>query len=192
MENKTSLDDSKRRFFIALLPPEEIQECAQEIQQYFAQTYDSRGAQNSPPHITLQPPFEWQLDNVPILEQCIQTFADTRQSASVMLKGFGAFEPRVIYINVVKTPELLTLQKDLMAYMKASLGIVDRVSETRSFTPHMTVAFRDLTKKAFYEAWKKFERRPLDFEFTASGLTLLVHDGSRWNVREFFRFLGDG
>jgi len=192
MENNTSLDNSKRRFFIALLPPEEIQDCAKEIQQYFAQTYDSRGAQNSPPHITLQPPFEWQLDNVAILEQCIQAFADTRKSVPVTLKGFGAFEPRVIYINVVKTPELLTLQKDLMAYMKASLGIVDQVSETRSFTPHMTVAFRDLTKKAFYDAWKKFERRPLDFEFTASGLTLLTHDGSRWNVSECFRFLGDG
>jgi 2'-5' RNA ligase len=192
MENKASLDNSKRRFFIALLPPEEIQESAQEIKDYFSQTYDSRGAQNSPPHITLQPPFEWQLDNVPILEQCVQTFADTRKIVPITLKGFGAFEPRVIYINVVKTPELLTLQKDLMAYMKASLGIVDRVSESRAFSPHMTVAFRDLTKKAFYDAWKEFERRPLDFEFTAFGLSLLIHDGSRWNVSKFFPFLGDG
>lgn len=191
MEDNTSLDNSKRRFFIALLPPEEIQESAKEIQEHFAQTYDSRGAQKSPPHITLQPPFEWQLDNVPILEQCLKTFADTRKIVPVTLKGFEAFKPRVIYINVIKMPELLMLQKDLMAYMKASLGIVDRVSETRSFTPHMTVAFRDLTKKAFYEAWKDFERRPLDFEFTASGLTLLINDGSRWNVSQFFRFLGD-
>lgn len=191
MEDKTSLDNSKRRFFIALLPPEEIQDCAKEIQEYFAQTYDSRGAQKSPPHITLQPPFEWQVDNVLILEQCVKTFADTRKVVPVTLKGFEAFKPRVIYINVIKTPELLMLQKDLMVYMKASLGIVDRVSESRSFTPHMTVAFRDLTKKAFYEAWKEFERRPLNFEFTASGLTLLIHDGSQWNVSKFFRFLGD-
>jgi 2'-5' RNA ligase len=192
MENNISLDNSKRRFFIALLPPEKIQKCTQEFKDYFTQTYDSRGAQNSPPHITLQPPFEWQWDNVTILEQCVQTFADTWKVVPVTLKGFGAFEPRVVYINVVKTPELMTLQKDLMAYMKASLGIVDRVSESRAFVPHMTVAFRDLTKKDFYLAWKEFEHRPLDFEFTAFGFSLLIHDGKRWNVSKFFRFLGDG
>ena len=186
---ENSLATSTHRFFIALLPPQEIQDYANEIKQYFAQTYDSRAAQKSPPHITLQPPFEWQLDAVPLLEQCLRTFADTRMPVPVTLNGFAAFVPRVIYINVLKTPELLTLQKELMEYLEASLGIVDMTSKSRSFSPHMTVAFRDLTRQNFRRAWPEFQARQLEFEFTASELTLLIHDGRRWNVSESFPFL---
>ena len=184
-----SLNNSKRRFFIALLPPLEIQDYANEIKEYFAQTYQSRGAQNSPPHITLQPPFEWQLDAVPVLEQSLRTFANAKTPVPITLKGFGAFVPRVIYINVLKTPELLTLQKDLMAYLEVSLGIVHEVSKSRPFAPHMTVAFRDLTRQNFRAAWPEFQHRQLEFEFTASQLTLLIHDGKRWNVSSEFPFL---
>jgi 2'-5' RNA ligase len=184
-----SLNQSKRRFFIALLPPLEIQDYANEIKQYFAQTYESRAAQKSPPHITLQPPFEWQLDTLPVLEQCLKTFADTRTPVPVTLNGFGAFVPRVIYINVLKTPELLTLQQDLMAYLETSLGIFDQVSKTRPFAPHMTVAFRDLTRQNFRAAWSEFQHQQLKFEFTASQLTLLIHDGRQWNVSAEFPFL---
>ncbi|MGK7915884.1 MAG: hypothetical protein AB4038_10100 [Prochloraceae cyanobacterium] len=42
----------KRLFFIALLPPEEIQQNVTKIQQHFAQVYSSRAALKSPPHIT--------------------------------------------------------------------------------------------------------------------------------------------
>jgi len=65
------------------------------------------------------------------------TFAHNRKSVPVTLNGFGAFPPRVIYINVLKTQELLTLQTDLMAHLETLLGIVDPVSKTRllSHTP---------------------------------------------------------
>jgi 2'-5' RNA ligase len=186
------LVQSTRLFFIALLPPQEIQDYANEIKQYFAQTYQSRHAQNSPPHITLQPPFEWQLDTVPTLEQCLRAFAETRPSVPITLNGFGAFVPRVIYINVLKTPELLILQKDLMAYLETSLGIVHQVSKSRPFAPHMTVAFGDLTRQNFRAAWPEFQHRQLEFQFAASQLTLLIHDGKRWNVSAEFPLLAQG
>lgn len=180
------MDNSKRRFFFALLPPQEIQDYANEVKEYFAQNYNSRKAQNSPPHITLQPPFEWHLDNVPLLEQTLSTFAETQTSVPIILNGFGAFVPRVIYINVASTPELMSLQGDLMAQMEDSLGIVDSVSKTRPFAPHMTVAFQDLTKQNFRAAWPEFQHRELKFKFTVSQLTLLIHDGKRWNVSKNF------
>lgn len=174
------------RFFIALLPPQEIQEYANQIKQYFADKYASRGAQNSPPHITLQPPFEWVDANLPLLEECLRDFASSRESVPLRLSGYSAFAPRVIYINVVRSQQLLTLQTDLMAYLESNQGIVDKVSKTRPFAPHMTVAFRDLTKQNFHAAWPEFEKRQLDFEFTVNNLTLLLHDGKRWNVKSEF------
>ena len=177
------------RFFIALLPPQEIQDYANQIKQHFADRYASRGAQNSPPHITLQPPFEWVEAKLPLLEECLRDFASSRESVSVTLSGYGAFAKRVIYINVVRSPELLAMHADLMAYLENKLLIVDKVSKTRPFAPHMTVAFKDLTQQNFKAAWLEFEKRELQFEFTASDSTLLLHNGKQWNVKSKFAFL---
>ncbi len=177
------------RFFVALLPPQDIQDYANQIKQHFADRYASSGALKSPPHITLQPPFEWADTNLPLLEASLKEFASRQQPVAITLRGFDAFVPRVIYIHVVKSQELLTLQADLMAYTENNLGIVDKVSKTRPFAPHMTVAFRDLTKQNLKAAWPEFEKRQLDSEFTADKLTLLLHDGKRWNIKSEFSFL---
>ncbi|MDZ8105084.1 MAG: 2'-5' RNA ligase family protein [Nostoc sp. DedQUE12a] len=180
------------RFFVALLPPQDIRDYANQIRQYFADNYASRGAQNSPPHITLQPPFEWSDTNVLLLETSLREFASEQKSIPITLSGFAAFPPRVIYIDVVRSQELLTLQADLMAYVESKLQIVDKVSKTRPFAPHMTVAFRDLTKQNFKAAWPEFEKRQLYFEFPADKLTLLLHDGKRWNIKSEFNFYSGG
>ncbi|MBD0300949.1 MAG: 2'-5' RNA ligase family protein, partial [Tolypothrix sp. T3-bin4] len=157
--------------------------------QHFADHYASSGALKSPPHITLQPPFEWADANLPLLEASLKEFATGQQPVAITLKGFDAFAPRVIFINVVRSQELLNLQADFMAYTESNLGIVDKVSKTRPFAPHMTVAFRDLKKQNFRAAWPEFEKRQLHFEFTADKLTLLLHNGKRWNIKSEFDFL---
>lgn len=179
-------------YFVALLPPQDIQDYANQIKQYFADNYASSHAQKSPPHITLQPPFEWVDHDVSCLEAAVWQFACRQQVFSVTLNGFAAFPPRVIYIDVVRNQELLTLQANLMAHMEASVGIVDQVGKQRPFAPHMTVAFRDLTKQNFQAAWPEFAHRQLYFEFTANKLTLLKHDGRRWNIQSEFNLLTGG
>jgi 2'-5' RNA ligase len=185
------VEKSKSRFFIALLPPLLIQDYANQIRQIFADRYASRGAQNSPPHITLQPPFEWANVDVPLLEECLREFALLRQSVPTTLSGYAAFAPRVIYINVVRNQELLTLQAELMAHLETNLGIADKVSQTRPFVPHMTVAFKDLTKQNFHNAWQEFENKQVQFEFNANNLILLLHDNKHWNIKTEFPFLSD-
>jgi 2'-5' RNA ligase len=174
------------RFFLAILPPPDIQDYANQIKQYFADRYASCGAQKSPPHITLQPPFEWEDVNKTLLETFLQEFASRQSSVSIVLNGFDAFAPRVIFINVLQSQALLTLQKNLTADLAKTLGIIDQVSLSRPFSPHLTVAFRDLTKQNFQAAWREFQHRQLHFEFTAVNLTLLHHDGKRWNVQSEF------
>lgn len=184
MNTETSL------FFVALLPPLDIQDYATQIKQYFATHYHSRAALKSPPHITLQPPFGWLNAELPALEECLRDFTSDRTSVSLSLNGFAAFPPRVIYIDVERSTELLTLQADLMAELATKLEIVDRVSKTRPFAPHMTVGFKDLTKQNFRLAWQEFQTRQLYVEFTASCLTLLRHDGKKWQIQSEFGFGG--
>ncbi|MEO1378331.1 MAG: 2'-5' RNA ligase family protein [Cyanobacteria bacterium J06635_10] len=176
-------------YFIALLPPQEIQDYANEIKQYFADNYDSKHAQKSPPHITLQPPFEWDSGNLPLLEECLHNFAMEKNSIPITLNGYNAFSPHVIYIDVVQTPDLMNLQADLMFCLETNLGTLDKVGKSRGFTPHMTVAFKDLKRSKFKAAWIEFENRELHFEFNAQKLTLLKHENKRWNIAKEFEFV---
>ncbi|MBE9029987.1 2'-5' RNA ligase family protein [filamentous cyanobacterium LEGE 11480] len=178
-----------QRWFIALLPPIEMQDYANQVRQHFADHYASRKAFNSPPHITLQPPFDWEMARRDALITSLTTFAHTQAPVPVTLPGFGAFPPRVIFIDVVRSCELLALQQQLMQHCVMELNI-RHPSPERPFAPHMTVAFRDLTKANFHQAWPKFEHQPLvltnadnhQYQFAASSITLLQHDGQRWQV----------
>jgi 2'-5' RNA ligase len=182
------MDRSSRLFFVALLPPQDLQERVTGIKQHFADSYNSRAALKSPPHITLQPPFEWPADRLPALQECLSVFAQTRAPVPVLLSGFAAFPPRVIYINVLKTPALLTLQADLMAHLETELRIIDPKSKERPYSPHMTVGFKDLSKQNFKAAWTEFKDRPLEYNFMAGELVLLIHNGSRWDISSEFPF----
>jgi 2'-5' RNA ligase len=171
----------KRLFFIALLPPVEIQEAVRAIQQDFADRFGSRAAQKSPPHITLQPPFYWNTESLPELEDCLQGFVRRRSPVPIQLSGFGAFAPRVIYVDVVSTPELMRLKQDFNRQVVAGLG-GKLVGDQRPYVPHMTVAFRDLTRQNFRAAWPEFQAKPFEFGFIAQRQTLLIHNGQRWTV----------
>ena len=183
-------------FFVALLPPQAIQDRVTEIKYYIAERYGSRHALKSPPHITLQPPFPWALDRLDELKRSLFSFAQSQAEFSVTLDGFSAFPPRVIYVHVDRTEPLLTLHRDLIQHLKTTVNLVDPKETSRPFAPHMTVAFRDLTKQNFKLAWDEFKSRSsgasrsdsLYFEFTASALTLLAHNGQRWEVDAEFPF----
>lgn len=174
-------------YFIALLPPAEIQQQATEIKQHFSDRYNSRAALKSPPHITLQPPFKWQSDHLAMLYQQLNEFALHQTAVPIALDGFAAFPPRVIYINVLQTPELLALKAALMAHLATTLNLSDPVEQRRPFSPHLTVAFRDLTRQHFTTAWADFQHRPFSAQFTVSHLTLLRHNGQRWQIHSEFR-----
>lgn len=186
--NGSSLEPTPNRFFIAIVPPPEIQAIAQALQRQFAEQYASQAAQKSPPHITLQPPFQWLPQELPNLERSLAQFAMQQAPFEVECNGFAAFPPNVIYIHVVKTAALLNLQTGLMANLAAILEIVDASSKQRPFTPHMTVAFRDLTQPNFNAAWQLFQGRSLQLKFLAASLSLLRYDGHQWHLHKTFPF----
>jgi 2'-5' RNA ligase len=175
------------RFFIALLPPQPVQAYANEVIQELSdryQTYTSK----APPHVTLQAPFQWPLEQLPMLSQCLQSVAEQQPSVSVSLSGFGAFAPRVLYINVLKTADLLSLQANLATALETALEIVDPKSKQRPFSPHLTVASRNVTSQTFKRAWAELQSRAVTFDFVCDRLTLLIHNGSQWQIHTEFPF----
>jgi 2'-5' RNA ligase len=180
-------EGAKSQFFVALVPPQEIQDYANGVISELGDRYRTRTSK-APPHVTLQPPFEYALAQVDQLERYLANFAVRRSPIPVMLSGFGAFSPRVLYINVFQTTELLLTQAELMAELERSLQIIDPKSKNRSFSPHLTVASRNLTRQSFKQAWADLQPRRVEFEFVGDRLTLLIHDGQRWQIRSEFYF----
>jgi 2'-5' RNA ligase len=168
--------------------PEEIQSEITQIKQYFSKKYDSRHALKSPPHITLQAPFKWSISELNSLEKCLTSLTQQQASFSVTLSGFNAFPPRVIYVDVVKTVALMNLQINLATDLENTLNLPNSNPKSRPFAPHMTVAFRDLTRKNFRAAWTEFRAKPIQFEFIARQLTLLIHTGKYWHIQQEFVF----
>jgi 2'-5' RNA ligase len=176
------LPDRYSRFLIAVLPPPELQAEITAIKQIFGDNYSSKGALKSPPHITLQPPFIWSLDRLSELEQGLADFCRDRVPFSINLSGFAAFPPRVIYLNVLANNHLDLLQEKLSIYCNHHLNIQDKTAQSRPFVPHLTVAFRDLTKPNFHQAWVEFRDRKYIAEWWATEITLLIHNGRKWEV----------
>ena len=179
----------KLLFFLALLPPADLQATLTAIKQEFADRYHSRHALKSPPHITLFPPFKWPHSEVDRLS-CLHDFVHQQVTVPISLSGFGAFPPRVIFARPLHTPQLLAIHQDLQTFLKDRLELLDPMANKRPFRPHITLANRDLSKQHFKAAWPEFEGRSLQVEFTATHLTLLQHNGRHWEIGQEWGFGG--
>lgn len=176
----------QQRYFIALLPSHEIQVSATEIKEYFRQHYHSKASLNSPPHVTLYPPFLWGQEKLSLLKNKLSDFASLQCPVELRFDRYNAFKPRVIYWNVIPTPELMALRKELFYFLETELNLVNTVEKSRPFHPHLTVAFRDLTQTNFHLAWQEFEHQKIGLNCLVNHLTLLIHNGKTWEICQEF------
>jgi len=70
----------------------------------------------------------------------------------------------VIYARVLKTRYLENLKKMFSCGLKR-FGII---RDTRSFTPHITLACKDITKENFRRAFRELRHRKISLEFKAT------------------------
>jgi 2'-5' RNA ligase len=176
------------RYFIALVPPEPVLSDTQTWKEYFKEVYNSKASLNSPPHITLHMPFRWKAKKEKLLIDKLSTFTASVEPFKLELKNFAAFAPRVIYVDVVKNDGLLALQKNLERFCKREFQLFNANRLDQAYHPHLTLAFRDLKKEKFEEAWREFSERKYEKTFNCESIALLKHDGVRWNVFSYHYF----
>lgn len=172
-----------RLYFVALLPDQVIQDEVTAFKQTARERFGSGHALRSPPHVTLIPPFR--SDNADF--SALQTFAREQTPFYVQLNHFDRFGSRVIFVNVGREPALLACQTQLAQFCADHFGIRP---DSRPFHPHMTVAFRDLQRSVFADAWAYFSAQTYERQFLANAVTLLRHTGQGWAVEQAFPFTG--
>ena len=177
--------NTEKVYFIAILPDQTLQDEVTEFKQYAAEHFNTKRALTSPPHITIQPPFRWNQHNLHPIRVTLEKVCKSHKPFEVSLKNFNNFAPRVIFVDVELSDNLSWLHQNLQSQMKTQHRLEDRFD---GFHPHMTVAFKDLKKRIFPDAWKYFSKLKYEKKFTASQLILLEHNGKIWKKLESFPF----
>lgn len=174
-------------YFIALIPNPTLRNQVRSLKQEMKDRFNAKHALKSPAHLTLQMPFRREEKEEARIIKTLGEFAASQNPFTLNLDGFGAFPPRVIFINISNPGPVIQLHKNLKIILTDSLGfepkdLIDQIH------PHMTIATRDLTAAAFQAAWPEFKDRKFSASFTADGLTLLKHNGAQWEIFQEFGF----
>ena len=169
-------------YFIALIPPNPLRDEIQELKLEVKEKFNSSHSLNAPPHITVLSPFRLEDNNEDQLNTLLSKFTPSIQPFEVQLKDFSTFPPRVIFIDVKQTPQLMDMQEEIEEMARSHSGLFNYNYDKRPYHPHLTLAFKDLTRSDFYKAWKEFEDRAFDASFKADSLYLLKHNGENWEV----------
>ncbi|WP_250255323.1 2'-5' RNA ligase family protein [Chryseobacterium sp. Marseille-Q3244] len=168
----------KKMYFIAIYPPEEIIEEIRTFKKDLAFSYGNSKALKNEAHITLFPPFSRELELEEDIHIAFQKIDTNLLPFEIELNGFRSFpnpQNPVIFVH----PEDNTHLTDLYNRVKQQFNF-----SKYSFTPHVTVGYRDLTWENYLKAWEKYEHTEYKTKFLVSKILLLRHDGKWVRIAE--------
>lgn len=163
----------KKLYFIAIYPPQKIIEEVRNFKRDLAISYGTSKALKNDAHITLFPPFFREAELESDIFTAFEKINTHRPPFEVELNGFGSFpNPKnpVIFVHPENNSDLTDLQRRVKQQFNF---------KQYSFTPHMTVGYRDLTWENYLKAWEKYQKLEYKTKFSVDKILLLRHDG-KW------------
>lgn len=142
-------------------------------------------------HLTLEPPFRYDAQYESEISARLEKFFSTHRGFSLELRNFGSFRDDVVFIEVAPTLPLLELQADLAKFLREETGIVGGTPWHGGYTPHVTVANRDVNPPTHARIWNEFNTRKFYAIFDVADVVLLKHDEieKMWRVHQRFPLL---
>lgn len=180
-------------YFIAIMLPQAVDEEIVVFKNDMALRFKSKKALRTASHITLKAPFK-----VPVAQysEVLQWFTQLNITVAPFIqeiKDFGAFNNRhnpVIFVKPVMNASLQQLQKEVVqqfipVFPKDVVG-----KHELTFSPHITIGYRDLLTHQFKAAWQEYADREYAASFIVNSFQLLQHIDGRWVVISSYS-LGD-
>ena len=174
-------------YFIAILAPREINEKVTQWKKWMKEHFGCEAALRSPAHVTLIPPFWMEPSFEEPLITALNQFALNCRPFELEINDFSSFRPRVIFLEVIRSEELLSIKEALVRNLEESRSFPFPLEE-RPFHPHITIATRDLHKKVFQDAWEYFQNKKYQAAWTVNDISLLRHNKKNWDVLHTSQF----
>jgi 2'-5' RNA ligase len=141
-----------------------------------------RGVYQTPfPHISYHVSSDYDVGKV---RTVMQVFAHHTGPFRVRLCGLGVFTgPNpVLYIPIVRSPQLSEFQHELWHQVTKSSGHPEFMYRPARWVPHLTLAEHDLTQRALGAIVRKLGTLELNQQVTVNNLALIYDTGSRQDV----------
>ncbi len=168
----------KKMYFIAIYPHSELIEEIKVFKTDLAANYGNSKALKNDAHITLFPPFSRELELESDIHTAFQKINTEMAPFEIELNGFGSFpNPNnpVIFVHPESNPNLTELYhrvKDRFDFIKYS------------FSPHMTIGYRDLTWENYLRAWEVYKDKEHKTKFLVDKISLLSFDNQWISIAE--------
>lgn len=181
-------------YLVAALTDPGIERRVWDYKEDIAKKYGSIRGLKVLPHITEINPFKRSEKDEQLLIDQLESLISSFSPLELKFNGFGYFEngkSNTIYIRVENEndPLLQEQHKQLNMYAREQLGLNPEYAPLK-FTPHMTIAYRDLDKQKFEYAWPDYSQRKFEEKMMLESLWLLKHDGLCWVPYQEFAFKG--
>ena len=175
-----------RLCFIGITPPETISAPISQLKQEISTRFGTTHALKSPPHITLQPPFEWPSEDDNTLCRTLENFASQQKPFSLTLDDFGFFGKRVVFIKIAEHQPVLTLHHHFLQSVADKLPI-KAPGNAREIHPHITLATRDLDDESFALIRHYIAGKTCRAQIIVDSVVLFRHHDKKWErSAEFF------
>lgn len=177
--NRRPPDD--KTHFIGVTLPTEIVSLVEEKRAWARGKYGCRSGHSTLPHITLVPPFSSRLPDRELLD-ILSGIVPLLTPFKADVQGYGSFSDRTVFLRVVESRDWSNLSRTITKGLKA-MG-VDVKEEKKSFTPHITIANRDIPPGKAMEMLSLLSEVDTSFTFTVDAISLFSRDGYSWKKRE--------
>lgn len=169
--------------FIGVLVPDDITLTLEDCRRYMKERYGCRSGFQTPIHVTLVPPFHLNEnyttdDLMRAIENDVVPFANELKFTA-HVDNFSSFGERTIFAKVLRDEKWTKLRdKVLGAVLKAAPGCTKK--DQRPFTPHLTVANRDIPEGVVMDALKVMNEMELVEDFEVNNVTVFERRDGRW------------
>ena len=171
---------------IALLLPGSLSDQVKKEQLFIANTWGSKHALRTPPHITVIPPISVNDDEEKSLLKIAEKISKVIHPFTLQLDRYDSFKPRVVFIHPEDSIELNDLQVVWRRELLASIPHVLEKYPERPYHPHITLAHRDVTPEQFKKIWMHYAEQKFSSSFGVKSFWILKHNRNGWEPEKEF------
>ncbi len=169
-------------YFLAIVCPAPVNEKILHFKKWMKEQFGCLAALRSPAHITLIPPFWLEEVREGALLDTLGSFK-VENEFIIELEGFSHFGKRVLFAQVIKSPWLDKVRREIDEHFIKNFSDVIK-TEDRPFQAHVTIANRDMLPNHFLKAWEHFSRLEFSEQVAVEKISILKLVEGKWKIIE--------
>ncbi len=124
----------------------------------------------------------------------LKSISHSLHSFSIRTAGYGFFTGPVpvLFVALVKTPELMEMHRQMWQRLKVNLVGANELYSPEKWVPHITIAHGDLNSSNLSCAIQALAFQPLDFDIFINNVSIIYHNEEGVGIKDRFSLIEEG